>query len=122
MHTLLQSHMANALAHSLREAERPAVRTDSIDDSSTEAILIRRAAERDLEALRSLADLDGTRSTRVALQGALADGGVLLAEVGGAVRAAVPVNGGRTVADPFAATAGVTELLSLRAGQLRRAA
>ena len=122
MHTLLQSHMANALAHSLQEAERPADRTGSADAPSTEPVLIRRAVRRDLEALRSLADLDGTRSTRVALQGALDDGGVLLAEVGGAVRAALPLDGGRAVADPFVPTAGVTELLALRAGQLRRAA
>lgn len=35
--------------------------------------------------------------------------------------AAVPVNGGRAIADPFAPTADVVSLLQLRANQLRAA-
>jgi hypothetical protein len=121
MHTLLQSHMAHALARTMEDAGHPTTSRPR-RRRPVEPVVIRRAHPRDAGALRSLAELDGTRDTRTGLEAALADGDVLLAEIDGAVRAAVPVHGGRIVADPFAPTAGVAELLRMRAGQLRHAA
>ena len=121
MHTLMQHHMANAIATGLRDAaevRRPRTRRAA----PSERVVIRTAHEADVSALHDLADLDGTRSTHRQLISALNDGGVVLAEVDGAVRAALPVTGGRPVADPFTPSAGLADLLRLRAGQLRRAA
>jgi hypothetical protein len=75
-------------------------------------VTIRVAAGADDEALARLAELD----SRPALTGY-----VLVAEVGGELRAAVPVAGGEPVADPFHPTAALTSLLALRARQLRGA-
>lgn len=122
MHTLLQSHMANALAKGFQDATVPAQRRAAQQAVASQPVVIRRAGAPDAPALRSLAELDGTRAEREGLQSALADGGVLLAEVDGSLRAALAVRGGRPVADPFVPTAGLAELLSMRAGQLRRAA
>jgi hypothetical protein len=73
-------------------------------------VTIRVAGPADDEALARLAELD-SRPAPV--------GYVLVAEVGGELRAAVPVAGGETVADPFHPTATLTSLLALRVSQLR---
>ena len=73
-------------------------------------IVIRTAAPGDA-ALRRLAELDEDRPL---------EGPALLAEVDGMPHAAVALNGGRLVADPFARTADVAALLRLRAERLRR--
>jgi hypothetical protein len=44
---------------------------------------------------------------------------VLVAEVGGELVAALPLDGGDAVADPFRPTAALVEMLTLRAQQLR---
>ena len=120
MHTLLQSHMAHALADTFERTTRAAGGRIAAE---SRPVVIRRAADTDLPALETLAELDGrSRSARRRLQGALDDGGVLLAEVDGSLRAALPVRGGGVVADPFVSSAGLAELLALRAGQLRHAA
>ena len=72
-------------------------------------VVIRPAGPRDGEALRRLAELDSARVPR---------GQVLLAEVDGAVVAAVGVTGAQAVADPFRRTADIVELLRMRARQL----
>lgn len=70
---------------------------------------IRRARDQDAYALGRLAQLDS----------GLYDGGpALLAESGGELLAAVPLGGGRSLADPFRPTAEVVALLELRAAQL----
>jgi hypothetical protein len=120
MHSLMQHHMANAIAFAMRDAAQS--RRHSRRTAEPEQVVIRSAREADAPALDALAHLDGTRSTRRRLISALHDGGVVLAEVDGAVRAALPVTGGRPVADPFVPSAGLADLLRLRAGQLRRAA
>jgi hypothetical protein len=73
-------------------------------------VTIRVASPADEEAVSRLAELDSRPAPA---------GYVLVAEVGGELRAAVPVSGGEPVADPFHSTAALTSLLALRARQLR---
>lgn len=72
-------------------------------------ITIRRAGEGDEAKLACLAQLDSTR---------LLEGPALVAERNGALVAAISLTGGRTVADPFVATAPYVELLGLRAAAM----
>ena len=67
-------------------------------------ITIRQATSDDAFALRRLAALDD----RPALSGE-----VLLAEQAGELRAALSLENGRTVANPFAATADLVEMLRM---------
>ena len=73
-----------------------------------EAIVIRRATERDGAAVTRLADLDSRPVPR---------GELLLAAVDGELRAALPLAGGELVADPFKPTEPLAALLRLRATQ-----
>lgn len=77
-----------------------------------QAVLIRPAAAADEPALARLAALDERPE--------LPRGERLIGELGGRVVAALDVRSGRTVADPFAPTSGIVELLGLRAAQVRR--
>src|SRR4051794_36215299 len=70
-------------------------------------ITIRSASRSDRDQLGRLAHLDSQRP--------LADGPVLLAEIGDQVVAAIDVKTSRTIADPFRPTADVVDLLRLRA-------
>jgi hypothetical protein len=72
-------------------------------------IQIRLAGEDDWPALERLAQLDGAR---------LPSGDVLLAVVDGTAAAALPLDGGRAIADPFRPTAALVALLELRREQL----
>jgi hypothetical protein len=76
-----------------------------------EPISIRIAGDRDRAQLVRLAQRDST---------ALPDGPVLVAEVDGVIRAAVAIEGGATVADPFHRTAELVSLLRARAEQAGR--
>jgi hypothetical protein len=76
----------------------------------TESITIRHTTEADREALRRLAELDGGRPPR---------GRALIALAGGEPIAAVGVDDGRAVADPFRYTLDVVRMLSVRAEQER---
>jgi len=75
-------------------------------------ITIRYAARSDRRALARLAQLDGHR---------LPDGRRLVAESDGRILAAAEIGSGRTIADPFEPTAGIAQLIALRAEQLRAA-
>jgi hypothetical protein len=78
------------------------------------SVLIRAARDSDDAALRDLAALDSAR---------VPTGDVLVAEAGGELIAAMALNGGERIADPFRRTADVLELLELRAsgpGAVRR--
>jgi hypothetical protein len=79
----------------------------------SDAITIRHSTDEDRGALRRLAQLDD----RPPLHGA-----ALLGFVDGELRAAVPVERGAPLADPFRTTGDVIDLLRLRAAQERRAA
>jgi hypothetical protein len=71
---------------------------------------IRPADTRDQQRLADLASLDSAQPLH---------GQALLAEVGGAPVAAVELQTGRSVADPFRPTQSIVDLLHLRAAQLR---
>jgi hypothetical protein len=80
----------------------------------TDAITIRHSTEADREALRRLAQLD---------EKSVPAGDSLVAEVGGELRAAMPLGREKeAVADPFHLTRDVVELLRLRAAQEQLAA
>ena len=73
-------------------------------------ITIRRATATDELAVRRLAALDSAFPPT---------GDVLLGEIGDELWAAVSVDTGHAVADPFRASADVVELVRLRAARLR---
>jgi hypothetical protein len=73
-------------------------------------LTIRRASGSDAVALQDLAALDSS---------AWAPGEVLVAEVGSELLAAVEVESGAAVADPFRQTADLVELLRFRADAIR---
>jgi len=73
------------------------------------AVAMRRATVEDERAVRRLAQLDEMTPPQ---------GDVLLAEVDGRLVAALPLEGGRAVADPFTPTREIVELLVLRAAAL----
>jgi len=72
-------------------------------------LVIRRAGAGDRAALRDLAGLDSTVPLR---------GDVLVAEVGAELWAALSLNDGRGIADPFRPSAGALEVLRVRARHL----
>jgi hypothetical protein len=74
------------------------------------SIVIRHSTDSDEAAIRNLAALD-SRPTP--------SGDALLAFAGTELRAALPVEGGAPIADPFHPTAEVVELLRLRADQMQ---
>lgn len=73
-------------------------------------VTLREAAAADARQLRDLADLDSAQPLR---------GSVLVAEVDGRLRAALPLDGGCAIADPFFRGQELVELLRVRAAQLR---
>jgi hypothetical protein len=81
-------------------------------------VVIRAATPADATALVHLGALDGNRSAGELLATAAADHAVLVAEVDGSLEAALALDGGLAVSDPFRATALDLELLSMRARQL----
>jgi hypothetical protein len=88
---------------------RPRRRQSRGDDAT---VLIRRAGPEDEREIARLAALDELPQ--------LPRGERLIGELGGRIVAALDVSSGRAVADPFAPTSGVVELLGLRAAQVRR--
>lgn len=78
--------------------------------TSTDALTIRRAGARDAAAVDRLAALDSSRAPR---------GELLVAELDGRAVAALSLADGHVVADPFAHTADVVELLRVRARAAR---
>jgi hypothetical protein len=78
-----------------------------------ETLTIRMAGSADAEALRRLAQLDSAPTP--------APAPMLIAEVAGELRAAVPLFGGRPIADPFRLTAELVALLTERARQIAAA-
>jgi len=74
-----------------------------------EAVVLRLCSVHDDETLDRLAELEGRPAPT---------GRFIVAEVGGTVVAALPLQGGVALADPFRATAHLMPLLELRAKQL----
>jgi hypothetical protein len=75
-------------------------------------VTIREAHAGDAEALQRVAQLDSAE---------LPTGALLVGEVGAELRAAVAIDSGRTIADPFNPTSELVALLHARADQIRRA-
>jgi len=88
-----------------RRRRPPAVR----QVPAKEPVLLRLTTIRDVEALQRLAQLECLPEP---------DGRCVVAEVDGSVVAALPLRGGRLLADPFRPTAHLVPLLELRAKQL----
>jgi hypothetical protein len=72
---------------------------------------IRRASDADAIAVARLAELDSASPPT---------GELLLAEVAGELWAAVEVEGGAAIADPFRPSGDLVELLRFRAARMRR--
>ena len=84
----------------------------SLDPAET--LTIRMAVSADAEALGRLAQLDSAPPPGPVP--------MLVAEVGGELRAALPLDGGPAIADPFEWTAEVVAMLVARTRQLEAAA
>jgi hypothetical protein len=78
--------------------------------SNATDVTVRLARREDFRQLAELAVLDSA---------ALPQGELVVAETGGRIVAALPLDGGRPIADPFHRTAALVEVLELRARQLR---
>jgi hypothetical protein len=86
-------------------------RVASTGDTPVTRVTLRYAAAADGERLRALAALDSANAP---------SGPALVAEVDGRLRAALPLDGSRPIADPFHRGSELIELLALRARQLVR--
>ena len=95
------------------ERDRQRVARTRRERRTSEAVVIRQAAPDDSGRLRRLAVLDSAPQPH---------GPMLVAEREGVLVAALPLSGGRAIADPFEPTAGIVGLLELRRTQLRPAA
>jgi hypothetical protein len=105
--------MSNELAgEHIRDLRDQAARRRGTREDRTASVTVRRFAERDIAAIQRLAELD---------EKPIPSGGVLVAEQAGELVAALPLDGGQALADPFKPTADVVELLKLSAHQLRHA-
>jgi hypothetical protein len=85
-------------------------RADALVAAAGQDVVIRTADAGDVLALINLSDLDSQP---------LPSGKVLVAEIDGEIRAALSVESGRLVADPFVSTINLRALLRLRADQLQ---
>ena len=83
----------------------------SIKNEIQVGLMIRRLSAADAPSVARLADLDSAP---------VPHGPLLGIEVEGKLVAAVSLDGGESIADPFSRTAEVRALLELRAAQLRR--
>jgi hypothetical protein len=95
-----------AAASSARAARRASSRRRSSTTALSGGVVLRRAGSRDDAAIVRLAELDGAVHPT---------GEMLVAEVDEQILAAVPLRGGRAIADPFRPTAKLVELLRIRA-------
>ena len=91
------------------QAARP--RAERRRQSPVSRVTLRQAVAADRPGLRELAELDSTDAP---------SGIMLVAEVDGRLRAALPLEGGCAIADPFFRGQQLVELLRLRASQLSR--
>jgi hypothetical protein len=111
MKALIDLTLFQEIAHdrervSSRRAKRAA-------QDRSDQLVIRNAAAADTGRLRRLAVLDSAP---------VPAGPVLVAEKDGMLVAAVPLGGGRAIADPFVPSADIVSLLELRRAQLQTAA
>ena len=125
MHPLLAAGLANSLSRDRVRAARSRRTAKAAKQAATDApadVVIRRATTADAPALARLGELDGDRRVGALLARHAAEHDVLIAEVDGRLEAALALNDGLAVADPFRPSAVNAELLALRARQLGGAA
>ncbi len=108
----LEDMHARAADHHARRRSASPHDAQAAHTPQTDAIVIRRATDADLGAMRRLAALDSTRPP---------SGEVLLAVVGCELVAAIEIATGAVVANPFRPTIDLIELLRLRAARHRDA-
>jgi hypothetical protein len=96
-----------------RIADHEAMSTEAQEATMAPQITIRQATSRDAFALRRLAALDDRPSLR---------GDVLMAEEAGELRAAISLNNGRVVANPFARTSELVDMLRMHRGRVETVA
>jgi hypothetical protein len=137
MHPLIAAGVANTLFNDRAAAARtartrrtkgpknsgsgrpgPADEAMTARTASAAEVVIRLAAADDAPALVRLGALDGDRQAGELLARAADEHAVLVAEVGGSLEAAVALDGGLALADPFRPSAPHARLLALRARQL----
>ena len=107
MKSLIEAQLVNEIAKDhQRSAKRRFAR------ASSDALVIRKASPADSGPLHHLALLDSAPQPH---------GPMLVAEREGMLVAAVPLGGGRPIADPCVPSADIVGLLELRRAQLRPA-
>jgi azurin len=109
MITVLAEIIATEHRADLRRAADRSRRAAAAETPDTTRVELRHARHDDRDVVHRLAVLDEARSL---------EGPVLLAVVNGLAVAALSLEDGRVVADPFIATAEARSLLRLRAAQL----
>ena len=111
MNPFLSKEMAQQHIGDLRrEARASCVPSDFGELGDDDGLTVRAATQRDSEAVRLLAALEGVAMPR---------GPMLVAQVRDEVVAALPLTGGRALSDPFRPTKHLVAMLELRARQLR---
>src|SRR5437868_57336 len=110
MNPFLSNEVAQQHIGDLRREARASRVWEEPGQLADDGLTVRAACQRDAEAVRLLAALEGVT---------MPSGPMLVAQVGDDVRAALPLEGGRALADPFQPSAHMVELLELRARQLR---
>lgn len=78
-------------------------------ETTYDEVTVRWAKPRDAEAIRRVAGRDSKLSPA---------GATLVAEVAGEIAAALAIDGGETIADPFRPTSDLVDMLELRAAQI----
>ena len=94
------------------ENDRHRIARDRAQRKAADAVVIRSSSDADSRRLQRLAILDSAPAPQ---------GPMLVAERDGVLVAAVPMDDGRAMADPFEPTLGLVGLLELRRAQLRPA-
>jgi hypothetical protein len=102
---------SHQLEHDVRRTHLLAERSRPVPPTG-EPVALRLCSVHDDAALERLAVLEGR---------AVPSGRLVLAEVNGTIVAALPLDGGAVLADPFRPTAHLLPLLRLRASQLEQA-
>lgn len=124
MHPLLAASLANSFSNErvaaakTRRRAKAAAKTPGADDSAPDEVVIRRASAADVPALVRLAALDSAHHAGRRLAASADEHAVLVAEVDGELEAALAVDDGLSVANPFRPSAPHRQLLALRARQL----
>ena len=108
MKALIEQELLREIERDRHFAARPRKQRKNAD-----SLVIRNASADDSGSLHRLAVLDSAP---------VPNGPVLVAEQAGVLIAAVPLRGGRSIADPFTPSADIVRLLELRRTQLRAAA